>query len=168
MARQILNIFDETEEIRETLKSMFDSDNEPAMKELSALLASVTQLPTTAYLVLDGLDECEDSDRRQLLTAFTDLLRTGKGRVKIIISSRWMNHLQTLQSFSQISLESSKNSADIQYFVRGIIDEKIADETIVIKQPSMAEEIKQALIQKSDGMYVALKSFVSCAKTRFK
>lgn len=157
MTGQILNAFDETPKIRETLKSMFHShndqgSNEPGMKELSALLASVTQLPTTAYLLLDGLDECEDSDRRQLLTSLTVLIRGGKGRIKVIIASRWMNLFKLLEGFRQISLESAKNSVDIEHFVRSIIDEKIEDETIAIKEPSMAEEIKQALIRQSDGM----------------
>ncbi|KAL0630785.1 hypothetical protein Q9L58_010363, partial [Maublancomyces gigas] len=157
LTRQILNAFDETPEIGETLKSMFNSHNEPRIKELSALLASVSQLPTTAYLILDGLDECQDSDRRQLLKSFTDLIRGGKGLIKIIIASRWMNLLKSLDSFSQISLESANNSADIGHFVRGIIDEKIEDETIAITQPSMAEEIKQTLIRKSDGMFLWVK-----------
>lgn len=73
-------------------------------------------------------------------------------RIKVIISSRWMDVFKSLENFGQISLESSRNRQDIEHFVREIIDEKIDDGSIIINQLSMAEEIKRALIEKSDGM----------------
>lgn len=167
LTRQILNIVDETPEIAAKLKSMFPSlaGRAPGIKELSPLLASVARLPATAYLLIDGLDECEDSDRRQVLSGIRNLIRDSKCRIKAIISSRWMDIVQFLDGFHQIALESSGACSDIELFVRGSIDEKIQDGSIVIKDPFLAEEIKQALIQKSDGMYVFYKSSIFCVLT---
>lgn len=69
LIKQILNILDETPEIGETLKSLYlKNHREPTIGELSRLFASVARLPRTAYLLVDGLDECGDSDRRQVLS----------------------------------------------------------------------------------------------------
>lgn len=139
--------------IAESLKSMFLSAHmEPGVKALSQLLASVTQLGTTFYLLIDGLDECEDSARREVVTCLAGILHDSKGRIKVIIASRWMNISKPLKDFRQISLEASRNSTDIELYIRQMIDESIENETITIKDPSMAEEIQQALISKSDGM----------------
>lgn len=155
LARQILNVFDETPEMGEKLKMMFVTNHrEPKIEELSALLTCVAQLPATAYIFIDGLDECEDPDQRQILSFLTKLIRDGQCKVKVIISSRWeVDISKSLGGFRQISLDSSRASPDIAMFIRNIIDQKLEDGSIVIKQPSMAEEIKDALIRKSDGMY---------------
>lgn len=153
LARQILNIFDETPEISERLKSMFETNHrEPKINELSELLLSVSQLPTASFLLIDGLDECEDSDRREVLSCLTNLIRKSQSRIKIILSSRWMDILESLENFRPISLESSRNCEDIELYIRGTIDQRILDRIIRIRKPSLAEEIKNALIQKSDGM----------------
>lgn len=156
LTRQILNIFEETGEIGEHLKLMFVTDHrarEPNIKELSALFTSVTRLPAVAYLVIDGLDECEDSDRREILSCLSVLIRQDPYRIKVIILSRWMDS-ELLEDFGQISIQSASNCSDIELYIREVIDKKINERSIVIKESSIAEEIKQGLIQKSDGMYV--------------
>lgn len=154
LARQILNIFDETKEIGDSLKSMFVTNHrEPNIKDLSELLVSVARLPTASYLIIDGLDECSDSDRREILGCLGVLIRGIPRGIKILISSRWMDS-ELLENFTQISLQTSRNRSDIELYIREIIDAKIKDRSIVIKDPCMAEEIKQALIQKAGGMYV--------------
>lgn len=156
LARQILNVFEETPEIGEKLKSMFLTNHmEPDVNELSEFLLCLSQLPNTAYLLIDGLDECDDSDRREILSFLKKVVRDGQCRIKVIISSRWdLDISNALQDFHRISLGSSGTCSDIGVFIRDIIDQRLADGSIEIKEPSMAEEIKEALIQKSDGMYV--------------
>lgn len=153
LARQILNIFEETMEIAESLRSMFvNNHRDPTIKELSELFASVARLPTASYLVIDGLDECNDSDRTVILTFLSGLMRRIPHGIKILISSRWMDS-ELLKNFHQISIHNSRNRSDIELYIREIVDEKIRDSIIVIKDPSMAKEIKQCLIRKSGGMY---------------
>lgn len=153
LARQILNIFEETKEIAESLRSMFVTNHrDPTIKELSVLFASVARLPTASYLVIDGLDECNDCDRTEILTFLSALMRQIPHGIKILISSRWMDS-ELLKNFQQISIHTSRNRSDIELYIREIVDEKIRDRIIVIKDPSMATEIKQCLIRKSGGMY---------------
>jgi hypothetical protein len=126
---------------------------EPGIEELSRLLLSVTRLPATAYILIDGLDECEDTDRRQVLCFLTKLIKDNQCNVKIVISSRWeMDINKSSADYQRISLESSRTSSDIDLFIREAIDQNLEDGDIVVREPSMAEEIKKALVQKADGM----------------
>lgn len=88
LVRQILNIFKETKEIGESLKSMFITNNrQPTIKELTLLLASVARLPTASYLIIDGLDEYNDRDRRAIMASLDILMRQIPSGIKILISS---------------------------------------------------------------------------------
>lgn len=161
LTRQILNTFDETTEIATTLKAMFVTNHrEPNIKEVTSLLASVARLPTVSYFVIDGLDECNDNDRKEILACLGLLIRQIPGGLKILISSRWMNS-ELLEGFEQISVDTSRNHLDIEVYIRNIIDERISDQRIVIKGPRMAEEIKECLIRKSGGMYCLVRSSIS-------
>lgn len=153
LARQILNIFEETTEIADSLRSMFvTSHREPNIKELSVLFASVTRLPSASYLIIDGLDECSDCDRREILAFLSVLMRQIPSGIKILICSRWMDS-ELLKNFHQISIDTSRNRSDIELYICEVVDEKIRDRSIVIKEPRMAKEIKECLIRKSGGMY---------------
>lgn len=155
LARQILNVLDETPKIGETLKSMFLSpQKEPEIQELCSLVASVVNLSTTSYLLIDGLDECDDAIRLQVLSCLSILMKNAKAGLKVLLTSRWMNIPKYLETFLQISLQSSRDSSDIDQYIRQMIDNKIEEEIIVVRNPTIADEIKLALIQKSDGMYV--------------
>lgn len=153
LARQILHIFDETPEIDEKLKSMFVTNHrEPTIEDLFALLECIARIPATAFLLIDGLDECGDSDRRQVLSFIKQVFRDRQCKIKVIVSSRWdLDISNALADFQQISLGSGTCS-DIELFVRDIVDRRLADGSIETQNPAMAQEIKTALIEKSGGM----------------
>lgn len=149
LIRQILNVFNQTPAIEKRLRSMLlTPDLEPSVNELSKFFASVTQLATTSYLVIDGLDACEDSARREVLAFLARLIRDGAGRIKVVVASRWIDDSEPLNGFRQIS---AGNPVDIEQCIGHMVDESIEDGTITITAPSMAKVIKQALISKSDG-----------------
>lgn len=127
---------------------------EPEIQELCSLVASVIDLSTTSYLLIDGLDECDDAIRLQILSCLSILMKNAKAGVKVLLTSRWMNIPKYLGTFLQISLQSSRNSSDIDQYIRQMIDNKIEEETIVVRNSAMVDEIKLALIQKCDGMCV--------------
>lgn len=58
-----------------------------------------------------------------------------------------------LKDFHQISIHTSRNRSDIKLYIREIVDERIRERIIVIKESSMAKQIKQCLIWESGGMY---------------
>ncbi|KAL0633008.1 hypothetical protein Q9L58_008114 [Maublancomyces gigas] len=155
LARQILHIFDETPEIDEKLKSMFVTNHrEPTIEDLFALLECIARIPATAFLLIDGLDECGDSDRRQVLSFIKQVFRDSQCKIKIIVSSRWdLDISNALVDFQQISLGSGTCS-DIELFVRDIVDRRLADGSIETQNPAMAQEIRTALIEKSGGMFL--------------
>lgn len=154
LARQILHIFEETPDIDEKLISMFVTNHrEPEIEELYALLECIARLPSTAFLLIDGLDECEDSDRRQVLSFIKRVIGDSQCKIKVIVSSRWdLDISNALVDFAHISLGSAGTCSDIELFIRDIVDERLADGSIEIQDLAMTEEIKRALIDKSDGM----------------
>lgn len=154
LARQILHIFEETPEIDGKLKALFVTNHrEPDIEELFALLEQIARLPATAFLLIDGLDECEDSTRCQVLSFITRVMADSQSKIKVIVSSRWDLHIfKASADFRQITLGSAGTCSDIDLFVRDIVDRRFADGSIEVQNPAMIQEIKRALIEKSDGM----------------
>lgn len=157
MIKQILTVFDQIpSELEKELDNIFFKNHhrEPEIEELYKLLVPITQLSATTYLLIDGLDECKDENRRQLSFYLNKLIGNSKSKVKVFVSSRpELDISQTLDSFHLISLGTSTTHSDIELFIRNVIDQKLRNRSLVVKKPCMVEKIKEALIQGSEGMY---------------
>ena len=94
----------------------------PDLVTLFELLESLIQLPEIVYMVIDGLDECSENNRHQLLTFFTRLINLQNRRIKIIISSRpEIDIMRLATKFQQISLgEISTPISRTKYVRNGI------------------------------------------------
>lgn len=159
LVRQILTVFHQIPpEMEIELEAMFfrNHHRKPGNEELFQLLVSVVQLSATAYIVIDGIDECKDDDRRQLLLYLNKLIRISKSKVKIFVSSRpEVDISKSLGNFHPIVLDPSTTRSDIEVFIHDVIDQKLQPGGgLVINHSSMAGEIKLALIDGSNGMYV--------------
>jgi hypothetical protein len=143
-------------EMEKRLSAMFLAyDKEPTMEELRQAMLDATQPAATTYLIIDGLDECKFDDRNELLSFMNQLIKDSKSRVKITVSSQEkVDIFRSSKGFFHISLDSARNHSDVEIYVRDVVDRKLSNETLKVGQSSMAEEIKMALIQGSDGMYV--------------
>lgn len=157
MIKQILTVFDQIpSELEKELDSIFFKNHhrEPEIEELYKLLVSITQLSTTTYLFIDGLDECKDENRRQLSFYLNKLIRNSKSKVKVFVSSRpELDISQSFDNFHLISLGISTTHPDIELFIHNVIDQKLGNRSLVVKKPCMVEKIKEALIRGSEGMY---------------
>ena len=58
-----------------------------SVQDCTRLIIELTQ-DTSAYIVIDALDECEEELRHELLIAFNTILQSSEGLVKIFVSSR--------------------------------------------------------------------------------
>jgi hypothetical protein len=155
LIKQILTVFDLlSPAMMNCLEAKFsDNHREPTVKELSQTLLSATQLAAITYLVIDGLDECHLDDRNELLTLINRLLRDSRNNIKVIISSRAnVDIARFLDGFTPISLDSARNSPDIERYVCEVIDGKVEVGELKVNEPSLMDEIKVALIRGSDGM----------------
>lgn len=156
LIKQILTVFGRiTPEMENNLETIFyNPSREPDTEELYDVLVSVTRLATTTYLIIDGLDECGYEDRRQLLLYLEKLVVKSKSKVKLLISTRdTVDISRSPEMFYVIALEPMRTRPDIEIFISDIIDQHLEDGDLVISQPLMAGEIKQALTDGSGGMY---------------
>lgn len=141
---------EEMEPLLEKVQSNLTSD----FDELFELLRKITMTTKMLYIIIDGLDECEKSDRDDLLGAISSLARPGSN-VKLFLASRDSISREITRGFSaleHLSMSCPSAQLDIATYVEGTIQEKLQCEDLIVGDPSLIEEIKQALMRGSDGM----------------
>lgn len=108
----------------------------------------------TSYIIIDGLDECNKSERETILRALATLAFSGLN-MKIFISSRdglAEEIRKRFDSIDHISMNNPLTDNDITTYVNGVIEEKITTQDLRVGDSSLVEEIKQTLVQRADGM----------------
>ena len=125
----------------------------PGLATLFELLESLIQLPEIVYMVIDGLDECNENTRYQLLTFFMKLIKLRNRGIKIIISSRpEIDIMRSATKSHQISLEDAKDRLDIEAYIEDEIHQKRKAGKISFNEVSIMKEIKDALVKGAEGM----------------
>jgi hypothetical protein len=147
--------------LRQRLDAYFPSELENRLMQLISWTDTddiinilCTPFPKAQYIIIDGLDECEKAARRDLLHGLSVLV-SSNSNVKVLISGResissevekfWKVH-------EHISMHTEAANCDIQLYIRNTIDERIANQDLIIKQDGLADEIKLALIKGAKGM----------------
>ncbi|KAI1076442.1 hypothetical protein F5B20DRAFT_572881 [Whalleya microplaca] len=135
---QTLNDFNELDKIVEYIR-----DSTPVTK--------------TSYIIIDGLDESDKPERDKLLKALLSLIAAPTMNMKIFLAGRdgLSGDIQkTFFSMEHISMDSADARNDIATYVNGVIQEKLESEALQVGDPSLVEEIINALIQRADGMFL--------------
>lgn len=106
------------------------------------------------YLCVDGLDECEPSERKSVFAALVQILRANS-TARVFVSSR--DSIQTevekhFDAVTRIALESSLIWPDLSRYIDGVLQQKLQDEELIVGNPALVEEIKTALCHGADGM----------------
>ena len=119
------------------------------------ILALVNQGP--AILVIDALDECNPTQRYQLLNSLFSIIETSSNVVKILVSSRNDADLVAqLKDFPNISINANDNGQDIHRFIHVEVDRAIRERRLLSGRVSL--ELKDRIIARlstgADGMYV--------------
>ncbi|KAM6514156.1 hypothetical protein FALCPG4_015315 [Fusarium falciforme] len=122
----------------------------PSFQEISNVLQCVTALYPRTFIVIDALDECDDSDgsRSRLLHELKDPQQ--KSGAKLFATSR---HIPDIAAEFQgcATLEIRAADQDILAYLEGRALElpKCAS-----RSPSLKEEIKQGILRAADGMFL--------------
>lgn len=109
-----------------------------------------------AHFVLDGLDECHEQERRDLIRQLRELQRVFTLRVCIACRSD-VDGLWTLkpESFSNGSIMVvPEENPEMKQFIRAELIDRIEAHKLVIGDPGLALEIEDALIAGSQGMFL--------------
>ena len=126
----------------------------PSLAEITKVLASVVKSQLArCYLIIDGLDECDDGSK---LAEILDLLRkTPTSTVKIAIFSRrscpvWPGYFGDVP---QISVDPEANGKDIELFAHKKLAQ-LARHTQVLKNQSLRSDIVRTMLAGADGMFL--------------
>ncbi|KFY17788.1 hypothetical protein V492_00386 [Pseudogymnoascus sp. VKM F-4246] len=127
-----------------------DRRTRPSLDEICSALNSVLINYAKAYIIIDALDECIDSDgtRSDLLTILQNL--QAKSNISLMATSRFNARIeQSFQGSSMLEIQAS--DADVTQFVAGYIRRL---PKCVQRDPELQAEIQDGIVQAVDGMFL--------------
>jgi len=118
---------------------------EDALVDLTASFAE-------ALFFVDGLDECEHNDIKEILK-FTRQLCTSHPSSKIFIASRKDVDIQSsIPSCIEVKVTGTKHTEDIARYIEQTVDDRNAV-TRLVSDPGLVRDIKDKLIHGAENMY---------------
>ncbi|KFY68917.1 hypothetical protein V496_00687 [Pseudogymnoascus sp. VKM F-4515 (FW-2607)] len=127
-----------------------DRMTRPSLDEILAALNSVLNNYAKAYIIIDALDECTDSDgtRSELLTILRSL--QARNDTSLMATSRFVARIeQSFQGFPMSEIRAS--DADVTRFVAGHIHQL---PKCVQRDPGLQAETQDRIVQAVDGMFL--------------
>ena len=109
------------------------------------------------YILLDGLDECEEIERKQILRIILGLVQNCSNLHVLIASRKEVDIRQALEGNCETLIIEEKNRSDIEQFVTKEIDDiwrKISMRDIPDLEPGTREffeTVKQTIVNQSGG-----------------
>lgn len=110
----------------------------------------------TMTIIVDGLDECNEDTRGDLLDAFEQLLQESSCLLKILLSSRDdQDIVHQLSNYPSLVISSNHNSTDIELLieheVKKLVSSKLLRKSSTEKE-QLGKKITQELSTKAGGM----------------
>ncbi|KAJ7434124.1 ankyrin repeat-containing domain protein [Mycena galericulata] len=122
----------------------------PSFEDLCRILEELLQELERTYIVFDALDECHDSEYRQLTDLITMLLHWTDTPLHLLITSQPRNiFTDKFTAIPHIFLESDVTQDDIKLFITA---ELLGNHRLKI-WASRASEIVDRVVAKSSGMF---------------
>ena len=127
----------------------------PDHESLAAILFSVIGLFSEVFIVIDGIDELRKEDQVIVLSNVKRLGEFKNTAVKVFVSSRYETYItKSLERFRHIDLSTANTASDIACFIKKTVRSKIELEDLVVRNPTLEQDIVKALLEGADGMYV--------------
>ena len=125
----------------------------PTRDELTSLLKAALSPSPIAFLVIDGLDECDKEVRREVLSIISWAVNLDSVAVKFYISSQSdVQILNALETYPKIHLSAATLSYDIDSYVADATRTLVQEGALRIQDPHLEHEIMAKLAQGAKGM----------------
>ena len=163
LIRQLLEDIHISDELEQQITTSCGQHPEAIMDEglVSVLLRAIRHF-SKVYLFIDGLDECKCEEQTAILSMLHELSRSQQPTVKILVSSRDEHTIShSLKKFHQLRIAAESNSADIDFFVKKTVKNKIQSGELRVRDFSLQSEIITSLTSQAHGMFVSLSYCVS-------
>ncbi|MCJ1357988.1 MAG: Ankyrin-2 [Icmadophila ericetorum] len=138
------------------LKDVFQH-SPPDTDDLEALLHYIAATSDQIIFVIDGLDECDQRDRRILLKMIRRLISSSPSIIRILISARGElieDIDREFQTYQQVNMDNEAVYNDISIFVRDTLEEKRAQGDLRVGGTQLLQEISDALVKGAHGMFL--------------
>ncbi|KAK6354415.1 hypothetical protein TWF730_008821 [Orbilia blumenaviensis] len=149
LVRQILSVADQDDTVLEKFDKPISQD------EVVNILKQALEQKSQFYLIFDGIDECEESDKYKLLQLLESLFSPSKQRTKILVASRYsvdISRRMNEDRVQEINLVEHIRP-DIEKYIEFELQERIRFRSLMVT-PQMSKEIAAALSTKAEGMFL--------------
>ncbi|KAI9704573.1 MAG: hypothetical protein M1820_005486 [Bogoriella megaspora] len=155
LARQLFQPFSELEGAAAYLNQ---NPPNPDIHNLLELLSKFLPHNSEAYFILDGLDECETSEKKALMQYLCKLEKHFTFHLCISLRLEPGN-LDTLDAQQQNFMDTETilipdDNPEIAQFVESELESRIESGTLKLGNPAMSLQIYDALVEKSQGMFL--------------
>ncbi|KAK3319557.1 hypothetical protein B0T19DRAFT_268943 [Cercophora scortea] len=151
MARQLLE-----STVREfPADPVTDHQNHLDIDQLTELVRRELSSAKDIYLAIDGIDECPSKEIQLMLESLRSM--QGKLRLKVCFSCRSaaQDPATTFEPMARLmTMRMSEKNPDILTYIQSEIETRISSGRLSLGAPELALEIRDALIQGANGMFL--------------
>ncbi|KAK0100804.1 hypothetical protein ONS95_007251 [Cadophora gregata] len=153
--------------IPESVRSLYQQhqsrNTRPAVSEYSNLLRDLITIFPRTYLVIDALDECQETNEAR--SKFIKLLLDLPTNVHLLCTSRKLGDIT--ESFaSASSLEITGNNSDIELFLTGQISGNRRLRSFCEISPDLKRTVLGKIVSNATGMFLLAKLHIQSLKTK--
>ncbi|KAJ5116898.1 hypothetical protein N7456_001246 [Penicillium angulare] len=156
IARQILDSFIESSS-HDDLLAIHDDIQRLDTDEIVQFLLSKFPMDGTYYIVLDGMDECQSDQIREVSRALKMFVQQEDGRFKVVCSGRpelEENLFKWIRPHQRIVIDEGKINTDIDRFITATLDDCLEEKSLVLGDPTIRTTITNVLRSGSQGMFL--------------
>jgi len=130
-----------------------DSRN-PNVNKLVDMLLCIASNFDTIYLVVDGLDECSIQERERFMEFVLEPMLKHKKAKIVITSRREADIVDALEvhNVSLLNIETHHVSEDIESYVHYMVNRRIDERKLKIKNQDLINTVIRTLNQNAEGM----------------
>jgi hypothetical protein len=142
-------------DLQRRLESLFVDQTEPDMSELRELFLHFYRKSKNAFLLIDGLDEADESDQRNIKSFLKEVQTVNSSRI-LATTHPDVDMSKVLSRYHAIQIKPEDLKGDIEIFIQGQIDEHSQD-VLSVCSPSLLDKVKQAMLSNAEEMLVRSK-----------
>ncbi|KAH6623453.1 hypothetical protein F5144DRAFT_472951, partial [Chaetomium tenue] len=122
----------------------------PSLNEISTIFHTIISIPARVFVVVDAMDECQESDgcRNKFLSELFDAQT--KYRINLLVTSRFIPDIVDRFRYAA-TLEIRASSKDVERYVEGHLDRL---RPFVQKSRTLQQEIITGISNAVDGMFL--------------
>lgn len=107
-------------------------------------------------LIVDGLDECPETERQTMLDILQQLQEHHKVRMCLSFRQDAVNHAKVAAGIlnGKWTLPIPENNPDIEAYIDAELHERLESDRLCIGDPAIILSIQRALVTGAQGMYV--------------